>query len=660
MALTITIRFLAGRAHLHPWQTHHSEGRVEWPPSPWRLLRAIVAVAGRGLTTLPPPDFVADSPKKLKNTKANSSPEWPASDYSALPDNWTDDAADDEIPISRLAALLLSLSDLPEIWLPRTQLAHTRHFFPIHEGGVVKPAGTAVLDTFAVIRRDQPIVFSWRAVNLDERQAADLSRILQRMTYFGRSESWCDAEAHSHYPEDLAEVKAHRTHWVCVCIDGGSPDSGLDERERVLVRTLAPLSDQPLIGEVGRLLPRTTKAKKTEEGLEKILQSEERCIVLLRCLLRESGQDMKDGLDRPIGTRWVHYAVPRVLFESPPPKPKRVKRSSEHVHIVHYALNTASVHRPILPPITDTLLIADRFRSASIAVHESIHRAQNKPHPRNLCGRDENGDILRGHRHAFFWPTDDDNDGFIDHVTVWCPAGFQSDEADALRNLCRFRQRGGRPDLLITPVFVGAESEFDPWQAAQSQTFVSATPYFCPIHLSHGKSRRSPPRPLTPRIIQSLIEQNIVASEQEIDSIREIIFDYSAQQLRSAIKSIHRNEAHEPLPPRQYFPVIDPPITFPTLAQPDGHLGARYPNAALKNPDDGYPFGLQVGLFVSGGTRFIRALNFTRRRRNFTTLGSGRMLLIRFRDQRSSRPFAIGAQCHFGLGLFAPLRKYAD
>src|SRR5439155_14889775 len=68
MSLTISIRFLTGRAHLHPWQTHHSEGRVEWPPSPWRLLRALVAVAGRGLTTLPFPDEIAPPSPELKRT----------------------------------------------------------------------------------------------------------------------------------------------------------------------------------------------------------------------------------------------------------------------------------------------------------------------------------------------------------------------------------------------------------------------------------------------------------------------------------------------------------------------------------------------------------------------------------------------------------------
>jgi hypothetical protein len=69
MSLSISIRFLTGRSHLHPWQTHHSEGRIEWPPSHWRLLRALVAVAGRGLTSLPYPDFIVDPGKKPKPTR---------------------------------------------------------------------------------------------------------------------------------------------------------------------------------------------------------------------------------------------------------------------------------------------------------------------------------------------------------------------------------------------------------------------------------------------------------------------------------------------------------------------------------------------------------------------------------------------------------------
>src|SRR5258708_29080348 len=98
MSLTISIHFFTGRAHLHPWQAHHSEGRVEWPPSQWRLLRAFVAISGRGLTTLPPPDFIVDPGKKKKATTKIPNPIWPPHGYSSLPDNWIADESD-EMPL---------------------------------------------------------------------------------------------------------------------------------------------------------------------------------------------------------------------------------------------------------------------------------------------------------------------------------------------------------------------------------------------------------------------------------------------------------------------------------------------------------------------------------------------------------------------------------
>ena len=41
--IAISLRFLTGRFHATPWGHHVNEGVVEWPPSPWRLLRALVA-----------------------------------------------------------------------------------------------------------------------------------------------------------------------------------------------------------------------------------------------------------------------------------------------------------------------------------------------------------------------------------------------------------------------------------------------------------------------------------------------------------------------------------------------------------------------------------------------------------------------------------------
>ena len=39
----LELRFPAGRFHATPWGRHVNEGAVEWPPSPWRLFRSLIA-----------------------------------------------------------------------------------------------------------------------------------------------------------------------------------------------------------------------------------------------------------------------------------------------------------------------------------------------------------------------------------------------------------------------------------------------------------------------------------------------------------------------------------------------------------------------------------------------------------------------------------------
>src|SRR5579863_5843600 len=43
MGTTLAIRFPLGRYHANPWDRAVNEGASEWPPSPWRLLRALAA-----------------------------------------------------------------------------------------------------------------------------------------------------------------------------------------------------------------------------------------------------------------------------------------------------------------------------------------------------------------------------------------------------------------------------------------------------------------------------------------------------------------------------------------------------------------------------------------------------------------------------------------
>jgi CRISPR-associated protein Csb2 len=582
---------------------------------------------------------------------------------SAPPPAAMADMDDDEIPLSRLAGLLVALSSTPSIWLPRTSGGHTRQYFPIHEAGITKNTGSAVFDTFATVAKEQPLLFYWPEVGLDEQQQLDLNLILGRMTYFGRAESWSRAQAHMNAPEQIAGVVTEgfaQTHWRCICIeDQGKPD-GKEYRDYTLERRLAPVRN--MTTEAVELLPRTKTSagkerKAAAEMFKTILQVESPATLFLRCLLRESGQDIKDGLERPIGARWIHYAVPRAVYDVPRPRPQARARTQESVNLVRYALNTATVNRPVLPAVTDTLLIADRFRSAAMALH--------KEPSLNLSGHEADGAPGKSNQHAFWWPFDEDDDGFIDHVMVWAPGGFDAGEVNALRRLTRLRQRGGRPDLLVTPTFVGLDSAYRPWHAVSSgngsshlaTTFVSVTPYFCPAHLSHGRGNAGNSRPIGPELVKSLKIQGVITEEEDLERIQEIVFDYAPQELTATIEEVTSGRVSEPVPPRQYFPVAAPPLVYPPLPRLGDMFTERFRGGYLKDPDAGFPFGLSVGLLVDGGTRFVRAMSFCRRRRQFQAKGYGRMFLLRFRVPRSPRPFALGDQCHFGLGLFTPVAE---
>jgi hypothetical protein len=694
MPLYITIRFLTGRAHLHHWHAHHSDGKVDWPPAPWRLLRALVAAAGTGLTSLPEP----------------------------LDESITD-TADDPLPVSRLADILAMLTASPKIWLPRTGGGHTRQFLPKE----FKSTGSAVFDTFATVSKETPIVFEWPEADVTTGDARfiDLQTLLRRLTYFGRAESWCDATAHTERPPEL---KPDVSHWCCLALETGVKPNGREHVDYTLEQKLTPCSgpslpeeatslltrlkradanensveidNQNLLGSfplnsfVGRLVVRPAPTKKRNAGADPSEDSttskaeSKRCLLiaigpwtenerdallkrpdlegeatkaakkalsdvlkkrvaattqsltwreelkrnsestggllLLRCLLRSSGEDIKDGLERPIGSRWIHYAIPRAIHRLPQDRvAPHPKRAEPLITLARFALNTATVNRPVLPLLADTLLFADKFRAAALAWHGHLKSSE---HPRNLCGRERNDTSERrieGHNHAFFWPTDEDNDGFIDHMLVYCSHGFLTSEANALRRLLRIRQRGGRPDLLVTPVFLGDAADFGPWKS-DATVFVSATPYYCPVNLSHGKNSGGKVRSIAKEILRSLRLTNVVQTEAEVAGIHEIVFNDTADVC---------------------------PATWPHSDLSD----ARYRTAWLKPPDESFIPGTLAGLRLDGGTRLLRALAFFRRRRCHVIEGSGRMFRIEFTDARSSQPFALGSQCHFGLGQFVPV-----
>lgn len=146
----LSFQFFAGRYHSTPWGRHVNEGVPEWPPSPWRILRAIIAT-------------------------------------------WKLKVDADEKDIRNL---ILSLLEPPVFHLPPATVGHTRHYMPWDKGDKENwhASKTLIFDTFVAVPRESPVIAVWENVSLDDRSLKLIKQIAENLSYFGRAESWCKAE----------------------------------------------------------------------------------------------------------------------------------------------------------------------------------------------------------------------------------------------------------------------------------------------------------------------------------------------------------------------------------------------------------------------------------------------------------------------------------
>ena len=178
MPVSVALNFPAGRFHATPWGHHVNEGLPEWPPSPWRLLRSLVAVWKRKLPHL---------------------------------------------SREMLEALLSELMKKePAFYLPPATLGHARHWMPLDSTDESKR--TKVFDAFISLSHDAEVVFHWADANLTGGRQT-LALLLSQLGYFGRAESWCAARL-------LSEFDARRINCA-----PGSAEAG---QESVRVLTANP------------------------------------------------------------------------------------------------------------------------------------------------------------------------------------------------------------------------------------------------------------------------------------------------------------------------------------------------------------------------------------------------------------------------------------
>lgn len=424
--LVLTFRFLAGRYHATPWGAHVNEGLVEWPPSPWRVLRAMIAVG-----------------------------------FSRL--GWS------EVPESAARLLNKLGSELPTLHIPPASAAHTRHYMPI------KGNTTKVLDTFAYVG-DGELAIAWD-VDLTTAEHSLVSELAEAMPYLGRAESWVECHVADKIPAGLRACLASEA-----CPGPGlervsllAPDDGYDrwradavERERAVVLEALQAKAKEKAKAPPKSLP-----KKELEKIDALFPA-----TLIDALRVDTGILRDQGWSQPPGSRWVAYWRPAAALGTAP-RPQVIRRSKIRPTTALFALASDTQNAELLPPMRDALWRME-------AIHDALVRLSDSEghEPSEVFTGKRDGELLKGHMHATLIPlTLGRRADRIDHIMIHAPMGFDERARTALSNLRRTWAKD-LPTIFVTLVGVGTPIDFVKVvpHVGRSTTWVSSTPFVPPRH----------------------------------------------------------------------------------------------------------------------------------------------------------------------------------
>ncbi len=302
--LAIAIRFPAGgRYHATAWGSHVNEGVPEWPPSPWRLLRALVATA-----------------------------------------RWKSGGPTDTEP-HRLRALIdvLAAAPPPRYGLPAAAAAHTRHYVPLGDGSPVK-----IFDTFVQPANGQSLLILWEAT-LDAPGREYLAALLAKLNYFGRAESLCEAELLPAEALPSADANSYPA-------APGEP-LGVDQQTFKLLAPQSPAEYAAWRGArtPGPALKPTAKERKAQPPPD-----------LFAALHVDTSEWRGSGWSQPPGSRWIEYVRPATPFKLAAP-PARHVRSPAQLGATRPTVARYEIQAAVRESITRALSLGERLHASLCA-----------------------------------------------------------------------------------------------------------------------------------------------------------------------------------------------------------------------------------------------------------------------------------------------------
>lgn len=438
--LTIKLTFPWGRYYAHPWGINPTRLREgEWPPSPWRLLRALVSAWFKAHPgQVPNPDCIA-----------------------------LVEALGNELPVIGMGKISFgntvhwqpnfgaASEGKPEVVRQRMENAEYKN--TRHENHFVAVAGA--------------VLFRWEQVELQPVTRQLLESLLAELSYFGRAESLCHAEVCTDEPHagDIGWCRpaltsegttaGRKISASCRDVFCPNPDdfrfTDLWSRRSANLDADAPNAPAHL---VDTLLSSDMKA----DGARSI------------------SFQMPGGWPE----KWV-VRTPRTA------KPTNKPAPSEGPKVAHYLCFSLQCRVPLLPKFIVPL--SEKFRAAAYYHLCKVHG--DGTHSFALMGhvKDRPADAKGDHQHAFYLPMSARNaaEGFLSELHVWCPYGFTQAEIEILLRINRLDWGGGK--YPVRPVLSAMSKESPPdapfsTGKAASRIWRSASPFVPPRYFYRGSS----------------------------------------------------------------------------------------------------------------------------------------------------------------------------
>lgn len=332
---------------------------------------------------------------------------------------------------------------------------------------------TLVIDTLVAICRKNAVILHWPEALLTPAVQQTLALLVENLTTFGRAEGGV-----------LAELTEHQTtEWNCIPGD----HAGTGEE---LISVFCP---DPATAFASEHYPPDPDPKKMKKGLK----PDKFLFVCSRWHLYLDTETIHAKRWPQIpGAVWVSYVRPHNCFSAfpsdLPPKPKTMTP--------RYTVACFVLDGPVLPLVTQTLPLAEVARRTLMGCFQHLlHRRRfgstHKPyrqlfHSRIFSGKDEQGRPLTSHGHAFYLPPCENDQGQLDHLTLYSQDGFGPDE---LASLYSFRQLTlEETELRLQLVGLERPDDFRCSLFGPAAIWVSATPFLVNRHLKVRGRKKTP------------------------------------------------------------------------------------------------------------------------------------------------------------------------